>query len=63
MSVKCGLFGCLLVVLVPALCYSQDTFVASRATYYGSPDCYGTPCMLISSLCLVFTLILVKVFD
>ncbi|KAI8001309.1 Expansin-like B1 [Camellia lanceoleosa] len=31
------------LVLLPALCYSQDTFVSSRATYYGSPDCLGTP--------------------
>ncbi|KAB1216288.1 Expansin-like B1 [Morella rubra] len=36
---------CLLcvIVLLPALCTSQDTFTCSRATYYGSPDCYGTP--------------------
>ncbi|KAK0587294.1 hypothetical protein LWI29_020670 [Acer saccharum] len=31
-----------LMVLLPALCYSQD-FTGSRATYYGSPDCLGTP--------------------
>lgn len=31
------------MVLLPALSYSQDAFVCSRATYYGSPDCYGTP--------------------
>ncbi|XVF51853.1 hypothetical protein PTKIN_Ptkin04bG0217300 [Pterospermum kingtungense] len=39
-------FHCCLVsvmVLLPALCYSQDYFVRSRATYYGSPDCLGTP--------------------
>ncbi|XVF52527.1 hypothetical protein PTKIN_Ptkin05aG0025500 [Pterospermum kingtungense] len=39
-------FHCCLVcvmVLLPALCYSQDDFVKSRATYYGSPDCLGTP--------------------
>ncbi|EOY24195.1 hypothetical protein SCA6_005046 [Theobroma cacao] len=41
-------FRCCLVsvmVLLPALClcYSQDYFVRSRATYYGSPDCLGTP--------------------
>ncbi|KAL5551334.1 hypothetical protein UlMin_001510 [Ulmus minor] len=30
-----------LVLLLPALCTSQ--FIQSRATYYGSPDCYGTP--------------------
>ncbi|CAK9184975.1 unnamed protein product [Ilex paraguariensis] len=31
------------IVLLPALCYSQYTYVSSRATYYGSPDCLGTP--------------------
>ncbi|XP_022738227.1 expansin-like B1 [Durio zibethinus] len=31
------------MVLLPALCYSQDYFVRSRATYYGIPDCLGTP--------------------
>ncbi|XVE65177.1 hypothetical protein DITRI_Ditri07aG0160100 [Diplodiscus trichospermus] len=36
---------CLLsvMVLLPAMCYSQDYFEQSRATYYGSPDCLGTP--------------------
>ncbi|GKU95640.1 hypothetical protein SLEP1_g8973 [Rubroshorea leprosula] len=40
-----ALFYCFLCVtgLLPALSYSQDDFVCSRATYYGSPDCYGTP--------------------
>lgn len=40
-----GIFQCFLaiIVLLPALCTSQDTFTRSRATYYGSPDCYGTP--------------------
>ncbi|GKV10784.1 hypothetical protein SLE2022_090400 [Rubroshorea leprosula] len=40
-----ALFYCLLCVmgLFPALSFSQDDFVSSRATYYGSPDCYGTP--------------------
>ncbi|KAF3448244.1 hypothetical protein FNV43_RR08957 [Rhamnella rubrinervis] len=33
----------LFVLLFPLLCASQDTFTRSRATYYGSPDCYGTP--------------------
>ncbi|KAJ9173318.1 hypothetical protein P3X46_016469 [Hevea brasiliensis] len=32
---------CFLVIL-PAICYSQG-FTYSRATYYGSPDCLGTP--------------------
>ncbi|PKI38123.1 hypothetical protein CRG98_041488 [Punica granatum] len=25
------------------VCYCHDSFTRSRATYYGSPDCYGTP--------------------
>ncbi|XP_059657661.1 expansin-like B1 [Cornus florida] len=38
----CLLFS--VMVLLPALCYSdQDYFVSSRATFYGSPDCLGTP--------------------
>ncbi|XP_068306597.1 expansin-like B1 [Pyrus communis] len=32
-----------IMVLLPALCTSQYTYVSSRATYYGSPDCYGNP--------------------
>ncbi|KAL7167074.1 hypothetical protein ACSBR2_037695 [Camellia fascicularis] len=31
------------MVLLPLVCYSQDAYVRSRATYYGSPDCLGTP--------------------
>ncbi|XP_031269943.1 expansin-like B1 [Pistacia vera] len=31
------------LLLLPALSYSEDTFTCSRATYYGSPDCLGTP--------------------
>ncbi|KAH9776971.1 expansin-like B1 [Citrus sinensis] len=31
------------VMLLPALCYSQYSFTNSRATYYGSPDGLGTP--------------------
>ncbi|KAK4262537.1 hypothetical protein QN277_028086 [Acacia crassicarpa] len=30
------------MLLLPTLCTSQD-FTSSRATYYGSPDNYGTP--------------------
>ncbi|KAH1106469.1 hypothetical protein J1N35_010237 [Gossypium stocksii] len=30
------------MVLLPALCYSKDYFVKSRATYYGSSDGLGT---------------------
>lgn len=30
-------------LLLPVLCTSQDSFTCSRATYYGSPDCYGNP--------------------
>ncbi|KAL4602319.1 hypothetical protein ACB092_10G044700 [Castanea dentata] len=33
---------CLMVLFLAVLCYPQDTFTHSRATYYGSPDCYGT---------------------
>lgn len=45
----------MLLLLWPAVvvvvCYTQDTtFVSSRATYYGSPDCLGTPSMCIYSL-------------
>ncbi|XP_031391373.1 expansin-like B1 isoform X2 [Punica granatum] len=31
------------LLLLPAVCYCQDYFAPSRATYYGSPRCYGTP--------------------
>ncbi|KAL4344095.1 hypothetical protein AHAS_Ahas11G0144100 [Arachis hypogaea] len=31
------------ILLLPSLCSSQDSFTDSRATYYGSPDCYGNP--------------------
>ncbi|CAL5436723.1 unnamed protein product [Camellia sinensis] len=31
------------MVLLPLVCYSQDAYMCSRATYYGSPDCLGTP--------------------
>ncbi|KAL7175576.1 hypothetical protein ACSBR2_029221 [Camellia fascicularis] len=31
------------MVLLPLVCYSQNAYVRSRATYYGSPDCIGTP--------------------
>jgi len=34
-----------IILLLPQLCTSQDSFTDSRATYYGSPDCYGTPSM------------------
>ncbi|KAJ7011325.1 expansin-like B1 [Populus alba x Populus x berolinensis] len=30
------------VALLPARSYSQD-YTCSRATYFGSPDCLGTP--------------------
>lgn len=35
-------FICVMLFL-PVLCSSQDSFVCSRATYYGSPDCYANP--------------------
>ncbi|CAL0314329.1 unnamed protein product [Lupinus luteus] len=31
------------IVLLPALYTCQDSFTCSRATYYGSPYCYGNP--------------------
>ncbi|KAI4315199.1 hypothetical protein L6164_028033 [Bauhinia variegata] len=37
------LLGLGMILLLPALCTSQYDFTSSRATYYGSPDCYGTP--------------------
>ena len=30
------------VALLPAISHSQD-YTCSRATYFGSPDCLGTP--------------------
>ncbi|KAI3940382.1 hypothetical protein MKW98_024789 [Papaver atlanticum] len=32
-----------MMILLPSPCICQDTFTCSRATYYGSPDCLGTP--------------------
>ena len=49
-SLKFHYFLVSVMVLLPALCYSQDYFVRSRATYYGSPDCLGTPSMYISPI-------------
>ncbi|KAF8412469.1 hypothetical protein HHK36_000433 [Tetracentron sinense] len=45
MAVTVSFSSCLLcfVLLLPVLCSSQDTFLCSRATYYGSPDFLGTP--------------------
>ncbi|KAL2548025.1 Expansin-like B1 [Forsythia ovata] len=31
-----------LILLLAAVCYGQEAFVCSRATYYGSPECLGT---------------------
>ncbi|GER35440.1 expansin-like protein [Striga asiatica] len=31
------------LVLVASLCYGDDGYICSRATYYGSPDCLGNP--------------------
>ncbi|OAY60124.1 expansin-like B1 [Manihot esculenta] len=42
MGSKYGYCLVCLMVFLPAMCYSQD-FTYSRATYYGSPDCLGTP--------------------
>jgi hypothetical protein len=33
---------CVIVLILATKCYS-DEFICSRATYYGSPDCLGTP--------------------
>lgn len=41
-----------LTLLLPTLCTSQDSFTCSRATYYGSPDCYGNPSTFASFLAL-----------
>ncbi|KAI4377934.1 hypothetical protein MLD38_015487 [Melastoma candidum] len=32
-----------LLLIFPTLSLSQDSFTPSRATFYGSPDCYGIP--------------------
>ncbi|KAK4423013.1 Expansin-like B1 [Sesamum alatum] len=38
------IFSKFIVVLFAAsLCYGQESYVCSRATYYGSPDCNGNP--------------------
>ncbi|KAI3453449.1 hypothetical protein Pfo_010112 [Paulownia fortunei] len=38
------IFSKFIVLLLSAsLCYAQDGYVYSRATYYGSPDCFGNP--------------------
>ncbi|KAL2525217.1 Expansin-like B1 [Abeliophyllum distichum] len=31
-----------LILLLAAVCYGEEAFVYSRATYYGSPECLGT---------------------
>ncbi|KAL5973788.1 hypothetical protein ACLOJK_030445 [Asimina triloba] len=36
-------FSFLFLVLLPAFSSADDPFICSRATYYGSPDCWGTP--------------------
>ncbi|XP_027083305.1 expansin-like B1 [Coffea arabica] len=41
MNSYCVAFLCI-IVLLPALCHGGD-YYSSRATYYGSPDCLGTP--------------------
>lgn len=31
------------MLLLPALCFAgNDAYISTRATYYGSPDCFGT---------------------
>lgn len=31
------------MLLLPVICFAGDAYVSTRATYYGSPDCLGTP--------------------
>lgn len=33
----------MIMVLLPFLCNAQNFFIYSRATFYGSPDCLGSP--------------------
>ncbi|PIN09248.1 hypothetical protein CDL12_18171 [Handroanthus impetiginosus] len=43
-SISKLVFSKLIVVLIVAsLCDADDGYIYSRATYYGSPDCLGTP--------------------
>lgn len=45
------------VVLVAAtLCLGDDGYVCTRATYYGSPDCYGNPSMYL----VIYTFLMLK---
>lgn len=40
------------VAVAASLCLADDAYICTRATYYGSPDCYGNPSMylIISSI-------------
>lgn len=47
---SCFLFMSLMVVIylyLPTFCYGQENYY-TRATYYGSPDCLGTPSMFLN---------------
>ncbi|KAL1568953.1 expansin-like B1 [Salvia divinorum] len=37
------MFSVVLVVAAASLCFADDPFICTRATYYGSPECYGNP--------------------
>lgn len=42
----CIIFLLVTIIIYPSICYGQEAnSLYSRATYYGSPDCYGTPSM------------------
>lgn len=39
-----SVFVCvIMIILLPSLCFSQDSYISSRAAFYGSPDCLGSP--------------------
>ncbi|KVH89758.1 Barwin-like endoglucanase [Cynara cardunculus var. scolymus] len=38
-----SLLLCVILILLPSPCFTQDSYISSRATFYGSPDCLGTP--------------------
>lgn len=40
----CIIFLLVTIIIYPEICYGQEAnSLYTRATYYGSPDCYGTP--------------------
>lgn len=42
------MFSAVLVVAAASLCLADDPFICTRATYYGSPECYGNPSIYLS---------------